>query len=80
MNNFYLFVIKLEQLARINFTVLPRVYSGTSLRGHPSSLYDGHLLNPKYNLIMYNKPLTRGHPLCLLVPMVSALERFHCIT
>ena len=31
---------------------------------------------------MYNKPLTREHPLYngqfLLVPMVSALERFHC--
>ena len=32
---------------------------------------------------MYNKRLTRGHPLyngqCSLVPMESALERFHCI-
>ena len=31
---------------------------------------------------MYNKPLTRGHPLYngpfLLVPMVSALEGLHC--
>ena len=53
------------------------MYSGTPLRGHPSFL---HLLNPKYNP---NKPLTRGHPLYngqfFLVPMVSALERVHCI-
>ena len=56
------------------------MFSGTPLRGHPSSLYNGRL---QINHIMYNKPLTRGHPLYngqfLLVPMVSALERFHCI-
>ena len=38
---------------------------------------------PNITNIMYNKPLTREHPLYngrfLLVPMVSALERFNCI-
>ena len=66
-------------MTRVTKIVRHHKYSGTPLRRHPSSLYNGHLLNPK---IMYNKPLTRGHSLyyeqVLLVLIVSTLERFHC--
>ena len=47
---------------------------------HPS-IMDTYWI-PNITHIMYNEPLTRGHPLYngqfLLGPMVSALERFHC--
>ena len=50
--------------------------SGTPLRGHPSSLYNGHLITESQ--IVYNKPLTRGHTL-YSGQFVGPLERFHCM-
>ena len=38
-----------DREAYYDYANISMMYSGTPLRRHPSSLYNGHLLNPKYN-------------------------------